>query len=748
MGSLPSAVENVEYERHASEDIIATSAAMQGYRVDMEDHHTICLRLPHHQDHAFIGLYDGHSGSAASKFLSQQFWREIDCLDKITKTNLDDIVRRMDQHWSKDPRSSEGSTVLFAVVERPKGNSKSYKVMVGWAGDSRAIAVKDGDLKDMSIDHKPSNPAEQARIEHANGWVNNDRVDGELAVSRSFGDWNMKDDNNGTLKYHELKVTAVLEFLEIELSPGDLLLLSCDGLTEQLENKDIFDKLKELKKEYPDDADVVLNGLMQRALTSGSKDNMSTILVEFRAGDYFYKRDRTRMRTCRPGPLVWNLNKSRFFEAYMKNIEAMGLKDCKELRRAAYHRDEVRAHEEYNGKRPKETQGVQLETLLVSLVSGDKKPLSTESKDDETDYQKRTRFNNTLEKIKEYLGQLEKMNFANVEEPKKTNYSAFKDTELLLIPDHENYMAFKTEKTNAESDEKNALSLDENVPRIRFSSAWDCDEGTFSIGETVRVIVQKSILVKECGKLSIVVNEKSLQCMGKQGRVVTAEGKKANVRFENIGEIYFPVSVLRPLVVLPKNVKQTLGLVCKQINEEPNLSKSPRKNLNWSLKLEHIRELIGIMYPKMNNKQVGELAVRWEGTHGITQAGLYQAFDEIQTKDKEELITITKRLEEFLTTELCKVQIGMVNDVNVVHVPFKNTTLLDVAQRVSERMECDVSSVYVMYQRKRYTSEQPLKDLQLAKVVEPLPNKKTKVFAGMTKIKKGNNEDLKLDDRD
>jgi len=748
MGSLPSAVENVEYERHASEDIIATSSAMQGFRVEMEDHHTICLRLPHHQNHAFIGLYDGHSGSAASKFLSHKFWREIDCLNEITKTNLDDIVRKMDQQWSKDARSTEGSTVLFAVVERPKDNSKSYKVLVGWAGDSRAIAVKDGDLVSLSIDHKPSNPIEQARIEHANGWVSNDRVDGELAVSRSFGDWNKKDDNNGTLKYHELKVTAVLEFMEIELSPGDLLLLSCDGLTEQLENKDIFDKLLELKKDYPDDADVVLNGLMQRALTSGSKDNMSTILVEFRAGEYFYNRDRSRVRTCRPGPLVWNLNKSRFFEAYMKNIESMGLKDCKELRLAAYYRDEVRAHEEYRGTRPRESQGCSLETLFVSMVSGDKKPLSVESKDDENEADKLEKYNKRVEQIKESVAQLETMNFANVEAPKKASYSAFKDTELLLIPDHENYMAFKTENMNAESDEKNTLSLDENVPRIALSSAWDCDEVVYSIGESVRVLEQKPTLVKECGKLSINVNEKSLQCMGKLGRVVTVDGKKADVRFENIGEICFPVSVLRPLVLLPSHVKQTLGLVCEQINEEHNISKSPRKNLNWSLKLEHVRELLGIMYPKMNNKQVGELAVRWQETYGITQAGLYKAFDEIQSKQKEELITITKRLEEFLNTELCKVQIGMVNDMNVVYIPFKDTTLFDVAQRVSERMECDVSSVFLMYQRTRYTSEQPLRDLQLAKVVEPLPDKKAKVFAGMTKTKTGNNEDLKLDDRD
>jgi len=750
MGSLSSAIENVEYERHASEDMIATSAAMQGFRVDMEDHHTICLRLPNHQDHAFIGLYDGHSGSAASDFLAQQFWREIDSLKEITKSNLDDIVRKLDEHWSKDPRKTEGSTVLFSVIERPKNNSKLYKVLVGWAGDSRGIAVKAGKLEELTIDHKPSNPEEKARIEHANGWVTNDRVDGELAVSRSFGDWNMKDYNNGTLKYHELKVICVLEFKEIELAEGDWLLLSCDGLTEQLRNEDIFEKLIELKWEHPNDADVVLDGLMQRALSSGSKDNMSTILVEFRAGDYFYKRDRGRMRTCRPGPLVGNLNKNRFFESYMKNIEAMGLKDCAELRRAAYHRDRRRAEEEHLGTRPKEIRGVQIEHLFHSLMSGDKKALLTDdAKEDENEADNNAKYKKKLEHIDQSVDNLKSVKFACVDEPKRASYSAFKDIELLLRPDHEHYMAFKLENLVAESDEKNALSLDENLPRMRFSSAWDDNQVAYSIGESVTVIREKFTMVKECEKLKIVINDKRLQCMGKRGRVVVVEGNKANVRFENIGEIYFPVTVLRPLVILAFDVKLTLGQVCKQI-KDPDVNKSPRKNLNWDLTLTHVRELIGIMYPEKTNRQVGDLAVRWKEQYGITQAGLYDAFNEIQTQENGELVTIAERLKEFLKTQLCKVQIGMVDDVDVVYVPFEKTTLLDIAQRVSRRMECDVSSVFLMYRGKKYTSEShDLKDLELSKVVERVPNKKTKVRAGMIKTKKtGNNEDLKLDDRD
>jgi len=745
MGSLSSAIENVEYERHASEDIIATSAAMQGYRIDMEDHHTICLRLPNHPNHAFIGLYDGHSGSAASKFLSEKFWREIDLLTEITRSNLDDIVRTMDEHWSKDPRRAEGSTVLFAVIERPNDNSKFYKVLVGWGGDSRGIAVKDGKYEELTIDHKPSNPEEKARIENANGWVNNDRVDGELAVSRSFGDWNMKDDNNGTLKYHELKVTCVLEFKEIELKEGDCVLLSCDGLTEQLENTDIFDKLMELRKKHPKDADIVLDGLMQTAKHSGSKDNMSTILVEFREGGPFYESYRDRMRTCRPGPLAFNLNKNRFFDAYIKNIEAMGLKDCKELRRAAYLRDRRNAQDEYLGTRTK-VEASPLENIITALVSDPSQLVLEESKEDENDADKQAKRDKKLEQIQKAEDLLETTNFSFVEEPKKAPYSAFNDIELLLTPDHEYYMAFN--RKNADSDEKNMLSLDENE-----TGAWNCIEAKYSIGESVTVVEDRSILEKECEKLGIAFNEKRLQCVGKQGRVVIVTGKRANVCFGNIGEIYFPVTAIRPLVILSYEVKQLLEQVCKEITEEANSNKMMSKSMHWGLTLSHVRELLGIIYPKMNNREIAEHTMHWKEAYGIHQAGLFTALSQIQAKDKDELNTITAMMKEFLSTKQCKVQIGMNDDMHALYVPVEKTTLLDIAERVSERLECDLNSVFLTLEDsgagKRYTSENALKDIKLAKVVEPLLNKKIKIYAGLSNAKKKEgNEDLKLDDRD
>ena len=65
------------------------------------------------------------------------------------------------------------------------------------AGDSRSVLAK-GDVApfkivEMSHDHKPQNDIELARINKSGHFVEDDRVDGNLALSRAIGDYQYKD---------------------------------------------------------------------------------------------------------------------------------------------------------------------------------------------------------------------------------------------------------------------------------------------------------------------------------------------------------------------------------------------------------------------------------------------------------------------------------------------------------------------------------------------------------------------------
>lgn len=78
-----------------------------------------------------------------------------------------------------------GSTAITVLI-------KDNKLYCANAGDSRAIACRNGTLVTLSQDHKPNNPEEMDRIYNAGGWVEFNRVNGNLALSRALGDFLFK----------------------------------------------------------------------------------------------------------------------------------------------------------------------------------------------------------------------------------------------------------------------------------------------------------------------------------------------------------------------------------------------------------------------------------------------------------------------------------------------------------------------------------------------------------------------------
>lgn len=61
------------------------------------------------------------------------------------------------------------------------------------AGDSRScLGKKYEGLLQMSFDHKPENEEEKQRVEKAGGFVTENRVNGNLNLSRAIGDLEYK----------------------------------------------------------------------------------------------------------------------------------------------------------------------------------------------------------------------------------------------------------------------------------------------------------------------------------------------------------------------------------------------------------------------------------------------------------------------------------------------------------------------------------------------------------------------------
>jgi serine/threonine protein phosphatase PrpC len=81
----------------------------------------------------------------------------------------------------------------------------------------------------LSEDHKPDDPIEKKRIYNANGFVEDGRVNGMLALSRALGDFEYK--NNPAMKAKDQAVTAHPDITVVPIQANcEFVLLACDGL--------------------------------------------------------------------------------------------------------------------------------------------------------------------------------------------------------------------------------------------------------------------------------------------------------------------------------------------------------------------------------------------------------------------------------------------------------------------------------------------------------------------------------------
>ncbi|WP_411023006.1 PP2C family serine/threonine-protein phosphatase, partial [Salmonella sp. s51228] len=151
------------------------------------------------------------------------------------------------------------------------------------AGDSRAILSSDGNVFELSYDHKPNNDIEMQRINKAGGYVEFNRVNGNLALSRALGDFTYK--TNETILAEDQIVTANPDLIVKQLEPGDeFIVLACDGIWDCMTNQEVLEFVrKRLAKNM--EPYVICEELMDACLATEVRpggvgcDNMSVIIA-------------------------------------------------------------------------------------------------------------------------------------------------------------------------------------------------------------------------------------------------------------------------------------------------------------------------------------------------------------------------------------------------------------------------------------------------------------------------------------
>lgn len=322
--------------REGDENFQVGCADMQGFRMDMEDAESIELSLgKKHPRTAFFGVYDGHGGAKASKYLSEELTKAVGNMKTPTDPKaLKRVMLEVDAKFLKrEDQREDGTTCVFAIVEplfekKAKDVKKTYKITVANIGDSRAILVKaNGEHQPLTEDHKPENSIEFKRIVNAGGTVQGNRVDGQLALSRAIGDYNYKDNPN--LPASEQKVIPIPDVTVCVAEEGDTLLVCCDGLFEQLTNQEVANfAYEDLKKTNFSDQASSMTRLIDYSLEKGSKDNMTAMAVTFMSGVEYKKNSKST--SFEPGRFHEHKHDDKFRKAYLTDAMRHGIEE-KEL---------------------------------------------------------------------------------------------------------------------------------------------------------------------------------------------------------------------------------------------------------------------------------------------------------------------------------------------------------------------------------------------------------------------------------
>ncbi|BAT89494.1 protein phosphatase 2C 39 [Vigna angularis] len=234
----------------------------------MEDYVVAQFKQVDNNELGLFAIFDGHSGQSVPDYL---------------RTHLFDNILKEPNFWTepadavKRAYSITDSTILDKSGELGRGGSTAVtailincqKLVVANIGDSRAVLCQNGQAKQLSVDHEPS--VESEDIKNRGGFVSNfpgdvPRVDGQLAVSRAFGD--------KSLKVHLSSEPHVI--VELIGDDAEFVILASDGLWKVMTNQEAVDAIRDVK-----DARSAAKILTEEARNRKSSDDISCVVVKF-----------------------------------------------------------------------------------------------------------------------------------------------------------------------------------------------------------------------------------------------------------------------------------------------------------------------------------------------------------------------------------------------------------------------------------------------------------------------------------
>ena len=188
---------------------------------------------------------------------------------RLLKSKCDNSA---DETSDNPAEENSGSTGIVVVVT-------PTHIICANLGDSRGLLRRGGNTLPLSFDQVPTNLPERQRIEDAKGRVKAKRIDGDLAVSRAFGDYSFKE--NASLAADKQKVIVVPELVVYPriMDKDEFIILACDGIWDVASSNQCSQYVQGLLLEGETDLGNIAEEALDTCLERKSTDNMTMMII-------------------------------------------------------------------------------------------------------------------------------------------------------------------------------------------------------------------------------------------------------------------------------------------------------------------------------------------------------------------------------------------------------------------------------------------------------------------------------------
>lgn len=256
----------------------ANLCRIQGNRNSMEDYYYIDII---DNNIKILGLFDGHGGNDISYSIPKHL-KNINKyfiaykLNKLKKSlfvhHINKEFLKIDKKLYNDKNYKQGSTAILLYIF-------PLEIIVINLGDSKTIFFDQFfQNKFETVTHRPNLYNEYKRIINSNNHVVNIngtyRINGQLSLSRSFGDYQFKMFKN---KYNGINspISIIPDIYFFPIKHKYIIIIGTDGFWDYITINDI----KNIIMKYNiDEINLISEKLILNCIKNGSNDNISLII--------------------------------------------------------------------------------------------------------------------------------------------------------------------------------------------------------------------------------------------------------------------------------------------------------------------------------------------------------------------------------------------------------------------------------------------------------------------------------------